>query len=207
MRLNIDTPAGVAWADVDLTGDGRMLVLGHGAGGSVDSPDLLAIRAAALAAGIAVARITQPYRVQGKRAPAAAPRLDAAWRAVVTALREGFHPHRLIVGGRSSGARVACRTAAATEADAVVALAFPLHPPGRPEKSRLDELELPTVPVLVVQGDRDAFGMPPAGRGRTIVIIDGADHSLKKNTAATARAVVAFVTAQSPSPSSDQDPR
>jgi predicted alpha/beta-hydrolase family hydrolase len=195
MRLEIDTPAGLAWADVDLPdpgGDGRLLVLGHGAGGSVDSPDLLAIREAAVAAGIAVARVTQPYRVAGKRAPAAAPRLDEAWLAVLAQLRERYQPHRLVAGGRSSGARVACRTASAAAVDGVVALAFPLHPPGHPEKSRLSELALPTVPVLVVQGDRDAFGMPPRGKGRRIVVIEGADHGLKKGTAAIAKAVVAF---------------
>ena len=193
MRSEIETPAGVAWADVKLAGDGRLLVLGHGAGGSVESPDLVAIRDAALAAGIAVALITQPYRVLGRRAPVAAPRLDEAWLAVVAELRRTLHPHVLVTGGRSSGARVACRTATASEADAVVALAFPLHPPGRPDKSRLEELQLPTVPVLVVQGSRDAFGRPPEGEGRTLVVIDGADHALKKNTAGIARAVVGFV--------------
>ncbi len=136
--------------------------------------------------------MTQPYRVAGKRAPAAAPRLDEAWLVVLAELRERFTPARVIAGGRSSGARVACRTATEGAVDGVVALAFPLHPPGRPEKSRLDELRRPTVPVLVVQGDRDAFGLPPRGRGRRIVVIEGADHSLKKNTAAIAKAVVDF---------------
>ena len=191
MRVELETPVGPAWADIDV-GDGRWLILGHGAGGSVDAPDLQAIRKAAVSAGLSVALITQPYRVAGKKAPPAAPRLDVAWLTVLAALREQFQPERLITGGRSSGARVACRTAADAQADAVVALAFPLHPPGRPEKSRLDELELPTVPVLVVQGDRDAFGMPPAGADRTIVVIEGADHALRKNTAAVAQAVVEF---------------
>jgi predicted alpha/beta-hydrolase family hydrolase len=192
MRIEIPTPVGLAWADVD-PGDGPLLALGHGAGGSVDTPDLLAIRTAATAAGITIARITQPYRVEGKRAPAAAPRLDAAWLAVLAVLRERLQPRRVVVGGRSSGARVACRTATAVGADAVVALAFPLHPPGRPEKSRLAELELPDVPVLVVQGDRDAFGRPPAGPGRRILVIEGADHGLKKTTADIATAVIDFV--------------
>lgn len=191
MRLEIETPIGPAWADID-SADARWLILGHGAGGSVDAPDLQAIRNAAVSAGLSVALITQPYRVAGKKAPPAAPRLDTAWLTVLAALRDRFQPERLIVGGRSSGARVACRTATEVGADAVVALAFPLHPPGRPEKSRLDELELPTVPVLVVQGDRDAFGMPPPGNGRTIVVIEGADHALRKNTAAVAQAVVEF---------------
>jgi predicted alpha/beta-hydrolase family hydrolase len=194
VRKEIETPAGVAWADIDLTGDGRLIVLGHGAGGSVDSPDLVAVRAAALAAGIAVALVTQPYRALGRRAPAAAPRLDEAWLAVIADLRRSLEPHRLVVGGRSSGARVACRTATAVEA--VIALAFPLHPPGKPEKSRLDELLLPRVPVLVVQGSRDAFGLPPPDEGRTVVVIDGADHALKKDTGSLARAVIGFVLAQ-----------
>ncbi len=190
-RLEIPTPSGPAWADLD-EGDQTVLVLGHGAGGSVDSPDLLAIRAAGIAGGITVVRVTQPYRVAGKRAPAAAPRLDEAWRTVLAALHGPLAPERLVVGGRSSGARVACRTATDVAAHAVVALAFPLHPPGHPEKSRLEELKLPTVPVLVVQGDRDAFGLPPKGRGRKVVVIEGADHGLKKNTALVAQAVLAF---------------
>jgi uncharacterized protein len=191
MRLTIATPSGPAWADVEGAGD-RLLVLGHGAGGSVDSPDLVAIRDRAESTGLAIARITQPYRVEGKRAPAAAPRLDAAWLAVLAELRERLAPAVLIAGGRSSGARVACRTATEGAVDRVVALAFPLHPPGRPDKSRLDELKLPRVPVLVVQCDRDAFGMPPRGRGRRVVVIEGADHSLKKNIDLIARTVVAF---------------
>jgi len=153
---------------------------------------LIAIRDAALAAGVSLARVTQPYRVAGKRAPAAPPRLDAAWLAVLGELRERYRPDRLLSGGRSSGARVACRTAAQAGVDAVIALAFPLHPPGRPDKSRLPELELPAVPVLVVQGDRDAFGMPAAGPGREIAVIAGADHSLKKGTAEIAAAVIDF---------------
>jgi predicted alpha/beta-hydrolase family hydrolase len=192
MRLEIQTPAGLAWADADIAREERLLVLGHGAGGSVDSPDLLAIRDAVFDAGLSVVRVTQPYRVEGRRAPAAAPRLDAAWLAVLAALREQLSPAVLIVGGRSSGARVACRTATESRADKVVALAFPLHPPGRPDRTRLAELELPTVPVLVVQGDRDAFGMPPTARGRRIVVIPGADHALKKDADAVARAVLAF---------------
>ena len=100
----------------------------------------------------------------------------------------------LFVGGRSNGARVACRTADALGAAGVVALAYPLHPPGRPENSRLGELEAPSCPVLVVQGDRDPFGMPPPGTGRTIEVIAGADHNLRKDPAAVAELVVRFVT-------------
>jgi hypothetical protein len=199
-REVVDTPTGPAWADIDRP-PGRakplaLLLLGHGASGGVDSVDLLAVRDAAVAAQIVVARITQPHVAAGKRAPAPAPRLDEAWLSATSAVRRlrGLRDLPLICGGRSAGARVACRTAAATGAAGVVALAFPVHPPGRPEKSRLDELALPRVPVLVVQGDRDAFGMPPAARGRTIRVIAGADHSLRKNPGAVAAAVVDFVT-------------
>src|SRR5207247_446380 len=115
--------------------------------------------------GISVALIEQPYRVAGRRAPARAPQLDAAWITVVERLREReLAGLPLIVGGRSLGARVACRTAEATGAVAVLCLAFPLEPPrraGEPSRSRLPELEAVTVPTLVVQGERDPFGMPP----------------------------------------------
>lgn len=135
--------------------------------------------AALRAAGWTVARVEQPYRVKGRRAPEAAPRLDAAWLAVLDSLsakRRG----RLVVSGRSSGARVAVRTAGLAGADAVVALAFPLHPPGKPDKSRADELSVSDVPTLVVQGDRDAFGTGkefPAGIN--VVDVPG-DHSLRQ---------------------------
>jgi predicted alpha/beta-hydrolase family hydrolase len=97
---------------------------------------------------------------------------------------------QVVVGGRSSGARVACRTASALGAVAVVALAFPVHPPGRPERTRLPELELPSVPVLVVQGERDPFGMPPAARGRTVHVVPGGDHSLRTGRAALGAVVL-----------------
>ncbi|MCU1658986.1 MAG: hypothetical protein JWO57_3642 [Pseudonocardiales bacterium] len=197
-RIDVDTPSGPAWVDLDRprTTPVALLVLGHGAGGGVDTPDLRAIRDAAVAAGIAVARVTQPYRVAGRRAPAPAARLDEAWLAAVAETRRqrGLRALPLVTGGRSSGARVACRTATAAAASGVVALAFPVHPPGNPEKSRLEELGLPTVAVLVVQGDRDAFGMPPADAVDEVVVIAGADHSLKKGTAQVAAAVVGFVT-------------
>lgn len=196
MRITVATPSGVAWADLERPkGAARcLLVLGHGAGGGVDAPDLAALRAAAFEAGFAVAAVTQPYRVLGRRAPAPAPRLDEAWLAVIDVLarRPALRGLPLVVAGRSSGARVACRTAASAGAVGVLALAFPVHPPGRPEKSRLEELSLPTVPVLVVQGDRDAFGVPPPAEHRTLVIVAGADHSLKKDPPAVAEAGVAF---------------
>lgn len=197
-QLTVETPGGPALVDLDRpAGELRgLLVLGHGAGGGVDARDLLAVRDVAVDLGLAVARVTQPYRVAGRRAPAPAPRLDEAWLAVVTALRRrrALAQVPLVVGGRSSGARVACRTAATCAADAVVTLAFPVHPPGKPEKSRLDELDALTVPVLVVQGDRDPFGMPPRRRGRRVVVVAG-DHSLRGDHAAVARAARTFLAA------------
>ena len=178
-----------------------LLMLGHGAGGGIDAPDLVVVRDAALRAQIAVARVLQPYRVAGRRAPAPARQLDAAWLAVLAALREGaggfassarrLRGRPVIAGGRSSGARVACRTAAAGEVAGVVALAFPLHPPGRPDRSRAAELSI-DVPLVVVQGSRDAFGRPaefPDGVG--VFEVDGSDHGLKSAAfpAAAARAV------------------
>jgi predicted alpha/beta-hydrolase family hydrolase len=196
MRLDVATPSGPAWVDLDRP-RGKpvaLLAMGHGAGGGVDARDLIAVRDAALAAHVAVARITQPYRVAGRRSPAPAPRLDEAWLAAVAAVRSqrGLRTVPLVVAGRSSGARVACRTATASGAVAVVAIAFPVHPPGKPEKSRLGELALPSVPVLVVQGDRDAFGMPTADSAE-LVVIAGGDHSLKKDPDAVAAPVVEFI--------------
>jgi uncharacterized protein len=155
------------------------LVLGHGAGGGVESPDLAGAARAARAAGFSVALVEQPYRVAGRRSPAPTGQLDTAWVAVVEQLP--FDGLPLVVGGRSSGARVACRTAAETGAAAVLCLAFPVHPPGRPEKSRLDELDAVTVPTLVVQGERDPFGMPPSAPNRTVVQVPGT-HSLRSSS-------------------------
>jgi predicted alpha/beta-hydrolase family hydrolase len=194
-RVEIQTPAGTAWADVEepLGNAIGAFFVGHGAGGGVDSPDVLAACDGARAAGYRVARITQPYRVAGRRMPPAAPRLDEAWLAVTAALRGFVGPVPAVHGGRSSGARVACRTAAATGAVGVVALAFPLHPPGRPERSRLAELEAPTVPVLVVQGDRDPFGMPPPGPGRRLVVLPGGTHAPTKDLSVVTAAVRDFL--------------
>jgi uncharacterized protein len=154
------------------------LVLGHGAGGGVGAKDLVAASDAGQAAGVTVALVEQPYRVAGRRSPAPAPQLDAAWVAVLDHLREdALAGLPVIAGGRSAGARVACRTALEVGAAAVLCLAFPVHPPGRPEKTRLSELDAVEVPVLVVQGERDPFGMPPAAPGREVVAIPGT-HSL-----------------------------
>ena len=193
--LEIETPTGPARVQVDeATGPARaMLVLGHGAGGGVDARDILAVRTAVVAAGVTVVRVTQPYRVAGRRAPAPANQLDAAWLAVLAALTEARGDLPLIAGGRSSGARVACRTAVAGGAAGVVALAFPVHLPGRPDKSRLPELDAAGVPTLAVSGERDPFGVPPEGPGRDVVVVPGATHDLRKDLRTVATAVVTWL--------------
>ncbi len=167
------------------------LVLGHGANGGVGAPDLVAVTELALAEGFSVALIEQPYLVAGRRSPAPAPQLDAAWTAVVQHLREReLKGLGLIAGGRSAGARVACRTAADTGALAVLCLAFPLHAPGRSQagKTRQPELDGVRVPTLVVQGARDPFGMPEASSTRSVVSVPG-NHSLKTDLDAVTAAV------------------
>lgn len=158
-------------------------MLGHGAGGGVQAADLLAARTAALGEGFAVARVEQPYRVAGRRAPAPAGQLDEAWCAVAATLRSDpqLAGVPLIAGGRSSGARVACRTACVIGAAAVLALAFPLHPPGRPERGRAGELADVGVPVLVVNGDRDPFGVPDPSDDVTVRVATGEKHALDRN--------------------------
>jgi predicted alpha/beta-hydrolase family hydrolase len=172
------------------------LALGHGAGAGIEAPDLLAARDAALGAGFTVALVEQPYRVAGRRSPAPAKRLDEAWVAVIERLRdEELEGLPLIVGGRSLGARVACRTVEQTGAGAVLCLAFPLVPPPRgerPAQSRLPELEAVDLPVLVVQGDSDRFGMPPEGPRRKVVNVPG-DHGLKADTEAVGAAVAEWL--------------
>jgi uncharacterized protein len=169
------------------------LVLGHGAGGGVQAPDLVAASEAARAEGLTVVLVEQPYRVAGKRSSPRAPVLDAAWVAVVEQLRAGALARLdVVTGGRSAGARVACRTAAETGAVGVLCLAFPLQPPGRPPASRLPELEAVTVPVLVVQGERDPYGVPPPGPSRDVVTVAG-DHGLKADLAAVDAAVRAWL--------------
>lgn len=190
----VSTPRGQARL-VRHRPDGRarsLLVLGHGAGGDVSARDLTALCSAALRAGVAVALVTQPYRVAGRRSPPAAPVLDEAWMSAVAAAREGQVRLPLILGGRSSGARVACRTAVALGAVGVVALAFPLHPPGQLTKSRAGELET-GVPTLVVNGDRDVFGVPEPGPLRQVLVRPGEDHALRRDPGAVAAAVVAWL--------------
>jgi uncharacterized protein len=192
--LEVDTPHGPAHVHLNSADDPRAaLVLGHGAGGGVESRDLAATADAALSEGITVALVEQPYRVAGRRSPAAARLLDAAWTAVVDHLvGSELRGLQLVVGGRSLGARVACRTAQATGAAGVLCLAFPLQPPRRsgaaPTQSRLPELDAVTVPSLIVQGERDRFGIPPATSLRTVVQVPG-DHSLRTDPDAVRAAV------------------
>jgi uncharacterized protein len=173
------------------------LVLGHGAGGGIASPDLDAVSAAAGSAGWRVLGVEQPWRVAGKKIAPAPPRLDLAWTAVLDRLRcDGALTGPLLLGGRSAGARVACRSAGAQGAAGVIALAFPLHPPGRPGRSRADELALVAVPLLVVQGETDAFGGPAevaAAAPHAVVRAVPGDHALKKDVAAVAAAVVLWL--------------
>jgi len=182
--VEISTGSGPALAELDEPGrpgtPAFLLVLTHGAGGGVDSPDLLAAARAAASLGGAVARVLQPYRVRGARAPGSPDRQDEAWLEVIEALRQRFPAIPLVQGGRSNGARVACRTAQAAGARAVVALAFPLHPPGRPERSRVAELRLAD-PVLVVNGDRDPFGVPDSADASRVVVLPGETHALSRH--------------------------
>jgi hypothetical protein len=205
--VEIMTGSGTALADVDQVPAPRfMLVLTHGAGAAPGSPDLAAAGAAARALGGLVIRVTQPYRVRGARAPGSADRQDAAWLEIIEALRGQFPGLPLVAGGRSNGARLACRTAGAAGARAVVALAFPLHPPGRPERSRAGELRAAGVPVLVVNGDRDPFGVPAAADASLVVVLPGETHALTRDTNAVKAAVrdwlseVLGVGAQGPRP-------
>jgi predicted alpha/beta-hydrolase family hydrolase len=191
--VDIETPHGPARAHVHALADPRaLLVLGHGAGGGIEAPDLVAVTKAANDEGVAVALVEQPYRVAGRRSSPRAPQLDVAWEAAIAHLRTELGAGLpLIPGGRSAGARVACRTAQATGAAAVLCLAFPLEPPRRRDgsrgPSRLSELEAVAVPTLVVQGERDRFGMPPPGPAREVVSVPG-DHALKADTGAVAAA-------------------
>jgi uncharacterized protein len=188
--IELDTPHGPARAHLHPLGAPRAaLVLGHGAGGGVAARDLVAATKAAAAAGVAAALVEMPYRVAGRRSAPRAPVLDADWTAIVEQLAEGeLRGLPLITGGRSAGARVACRTARATGAIAVLCLAFPLVAPSG--TSRQEELDAAGVPVLVVQGASDRFGLPqPAPEaGRSVVVVKG-DHGLKSDLTGVADAV------------------
>ncbi len=193
-QLKLDTPRGEARAHLHPASEPKAaLVLGHGAGGTIEAPDLVAATEAANAEGVSVALVEQPYLVAGKKSSPAPHLLDEAWTPAIEQLREEeFEGLPLIAGGRSAGARVACRTAADTGAVAVLCLAFPLQPPARkgkqPGPSRIDELEAVEVSILIVQGERDRFGMPKPARGRDVAQVPG-DHSLRKDPEAVADAV------------------
>ncbi|MGM1062968.1 alpha/beta hydrolase family protein [Saccharothrix sp. Mg75] len=186
----VETPHGPARAELHCAPEGRAaLLLGHGAGGGIAAPDLVAAARAAVAAGVHVALVEQPYRVAGRRAPAPAAHLDAAWLAVADDLSSRwFDDLPLVFGGRSSGARVACRTSAEGQAVAVLCLAFPVHPPGKPERTRQPELDAVEVSTLVVQGEADPFGRPGSAHHREVVLLRG-DHNLKADLEGVHRAV------------------
>jgi hypothetical protein len=202
-EVMVQTPRGAARVQLTVP-DGApatgALILGHGAGGGVGAPDIQAAARAAGDVGYAVALVEQPYRVAGRRAPAPAAHLDEAWSEVVAWLADReLAGLAIVTGGRSLGARVACRTAAATASVGVLCLAFPLQPPRRasattPSPSRLPELDAVAVPTLVIQGVNDRFGMPPGGPSRTVVTVAG-DHGLKADLAAVRDAVAAWLPA------------
>jgi predicted alpha/beta-hydrolase family hydrolase len=174
-----------------------LMMLGLGAGGGVTAHDLRLAAEVALGASLTVALVEQPYRVAGRKAPAPPAQVDAAWCAVAKHLEPDRGDLPLIVGGRSFGGRVACRTSADVGAAGVLCLAFPVHPPGRPEKSRLEELSSVAVPTLVVQGDHDPFGVPDPATlpgGHTLVVVEG-DHSLKKDAPAIRAAIITWLAA------------
>jgi uncharacterized protein len=190
----VDTPHGPARAHLHAVDEPRAaLALGHGAGGGVEAPDLVTATEVANSLGISVALVEQPYRVAGRRSPAPARQLDAAWTAVLAHLRDAeLKGLPLVVGGRSLGARVACRTVEGSGALAVLCLAFPLQPPARkgkaPTPDRLPELDAVHLPMLIVQGRSDQFGVPPAGQNRLVVEVAG-NHSLRSDPEGVADAV------------------
>lgn len=193
--FEIDTPHGPARAHLDVVDEPRgALVLGHGAGGGVTARDLVTAAEVARSERLSVALVEQPYRVAGRRSPAPAGQLDTAWTTVVERLREReLEGLPLVAGGRSLGARVACRTAEVVGAVGVLCLAFPLQPRRRkPPPSRLTELDAVRVPVLVVQGASDPFGIPPEASLRTVARVGG-DHSLRSDLAGLAAAVRAWL--------------
>jgi uncharacterized protein len=188
--VEISTSAGPARVTIDTTKKPAfLLVMTHGAGGGPDTADVHAAGDAARRLGAAVALVLQPYRVRGARAPGSPDRQDAAWLEIIARLRTQFPGCELIQGGRSNGARVACRTAVAAGARGVVALAFPVHPPGRPELSRAAELRQAGTDVLVVNGERDPFGIPDAADATTVVVLPGETHTLSRHPDAVGEVV------------------
>jgi predicted alpha/beta-hydrolase family hydrolase len=198
-RQTVPTPAGdarITWHRADRPA--CVLALGHGAGGGIEARDLVALAAALPPLAVTVALVEQPWRVAGKRLAPAPKALDAGWSAVWPRLAAPGLP--VVAGGRSAGARVACRTAGALGAAAVLALSFPLHPPGRPDKSRADELTAAAavLPLLGVQGGKDAFGGPGEfPEGHVPVEVPFGDHSfaVPKRAEITQEAALAVLTA------------
>lgn len=195
--VEIITGSGPALAETDAVDKPEfLLVLTHGAGGGVGSRDVLAARQAGLQAGATVVRVTQPYRVGGARAPGSAQRQDEAWLEIISVLRAAHPGLALVQGGRSNGARLACRTARQAGAAAVIALAFPLHPPGKaddPSRSRAGELRSAGVPVLVINGARDPFGIPDEADADRLIVLPGETHSLSRHPQAITQAVASWL--------------
>jgi uncharacterized protein len=201
MTGEVQTSGGPAQVVIEQPEGGKprlLVVLTHGAGGTPDTPDILAVRDAARDRGAVTALVLQPYRVKGARAPGSAARQDAAWTELIAALRAATPGVPLVQGGRSNGARVVCRTAREVSAAGVIALAFPLHPPGHPEKSRDAELRAAGTSVLVCNGDRDPFGVPEPDDATRVVVLGGETHSLTKNPAAIGAAVAEWLDALLP---------
>ncbi len=192
--LQIETPDGPAQAHVHAVAHGSpraTLVLGHGIGRGVDAPDLVAIAAELPQDGIDVVLIEQPWHVRGARIGGRPEILDTAWQACLKDLRgRGIGVRRLVVGGRSAGARVACRTADEVGPDALLLLAFPVHAVGRAltqGDGKLPELLAAAGgrPTVVVQGSADRMGSPEeiadgladSGIIARVVPVPWADHS------------------------------
>jgi predicted alpha/beta-hydrolase family hydrolase len=192
-NVEIMTSAGPAHVVLDKPArrPAFLVVLTHGAAGRPDTPDVLAVRDAAREFGAATALVTQPYRVRGARAPGSAVKQDAAWTEIVAALNAGGLP--LVQGGRSNGARVACRTARQVHATGVIALAFPLRPPGHPGRSRDGELREAGTRVLVLNGDRDPFGVPEPDDATRVIVLAGETHALSKNPSTISEAVAGWL--------------
>jgi uncharacterized protein len=201
MTSEVQTSGGPALVVIERPADGEprlLVVLTHGAGGTPDTGDILAVRDAARQRGAVTALVTQPYRVKGARAPGSAAKQDVAWAEIIAALRAGTPGVPLVQGGRSNGARVVCRTAREVAAAGVIALAFPLHPPGNPEKSRDAELRAAGTSVLVINGDRDPFGVPEPDDATRVIVLAGETHTLAKNPAAVGAAVAEWLDALLP---------